>query len=312
MTQLRSTISEHHASQVAARGAAGTRRRLPPSTAVAMALLVVLAWAYWPTIFGLWKDWREDPNYSVGQLVPLVALYLLWQERARLRKCRVAPCWWGLAPLLLGQVGWFFGLLFLYGSAQRYALVLTVASLVLLVGGREIFWRLRWILVFLLLMVPLPGRIHNTISGPLQQCATISTVFVLEVFGADVGREGNTLALNDQTNVGISEACSGLRMLTAFVVVAAAFAFVVDRPRWQRATLVVSSIPIAIICNVVRLVATAALYATASSSFAERFFHDFAGLTMMPVAVAILIGELWLMKKLVTADPAPAASAKRA
>lgn len=306
MTRLRSTTSQHRANQVAAAGTAGELQRLLLVIAAATALLVVLAWAYWPTIFGLWKDWRGDPNYSVGQLVPLVALYLLWQERGRLRKCRVATCWWGLGLLLLAQAGWFFGLLFLYESAERYALVLTVAGLVLWVGGREVFWRLRWILVFLLLMVPLPGRIHNAVSGPLQQYAAVSTVFVLEVFGAAVGREGNTLALNDQTSVGISEACSGLRMLTAFVVVAAAFAFVVDRPRWQRAVLVLSSIPIAIICNVVRLVATAALYSTLSSSIAERFFHDFAGLTMMPVAVAILVGELWLMKKLVIADPVPA------
>jgi len=101
-------------------------------------------------------------------------------------------------------------------------------------------------------------------------------------------------------------------MLTAFVVVAAVFAFVVNRPRWQRAVLVLSSVPIAIVCNVMRLIATVALYAIASSSIAERFFHDFAGLTMMPVAIAILVGELWLMKKLVIADPAPAASRKKA
>jgi len=91
-------------------------------------------------------------------------------------------------------------------------------------------------------------------------------------------------------------------MLSAFVVVAAVFAFAVNRPRWQRTVLVLSSIPVALACNILRLVATVWLYSATSSRVAEAFFHDFAGLTMMPVAVALLAGELWLMNVLVVPD----------
>ncbi len=87
-----------------------------------------------------------------------------------------------------------------------------------------------------------------------------------------------------------------------FVVLAATLAFVVNRPRWQRLTLLASSIPIAIICNVARLVVTAALFAAVSREAAERFFHDFAGWTMMPLAVIMLIVELWVMAQLVIED----------
>jgi len=201
MTRLRSTADERAVSRPRSEAAVRDVQRALLGALTAAALLLVLVWTYWPTIVGLWKDWRGDPNYSVGQLVPLAALYLLWENRRSLRACRIAPCWWGLGVLLLGQAGRFFGLLFLYESAERYALVLTIAGLVLLVAGRQVFWRVRWVLVFLLLTVPLPGRVHNAVSGPLQEYATVSTVFVLEVFGADVTREGNTLALNDQTSV---------------------------------------------------------------------------------------------------------------
>jgi exosortase len=283
----------------------GAGRLLRPAVTVGI-LGAALGWAYWSTIVGLWDEWRDDPNYSVGQLVPLAALYLLWDDRRGLHACHVGPCWWGLAVLVVGQLARFLGLLFLYQSAERYALVLTVAGLVLLVAGRQILWRTRWVLVFLLLMVPLPGRIHNAVSGPLQRYATSGTVFVLEVLGADVTRAGNVLLLSEETSVGIADACSGLRMLTAFVVVSAVLAFVVERPRWQRTVLLASSIPIAIACNIVRLIATVGLYVLIDSSTAEHFFHDFAGVTMMPLAIAILIGELWLMRKLVVPDAAPA------
>jgi exosortase len=151
-------------------------------------------------------------------------------------------------------------------------------------------------------MVPLPGRVHNLISGPLQTWSTTGTVFLLELFGVTVGREGNVIVLNDVQHVAIAEACSGLRMLTAFVVVAAVLAYIVNRPRWQKLTLVVSSVPIAVVCNLGRLVLTAVLYLVVSSTAAERFFHDFAGISMMPLAVLLLLAELKLMAWLVTPD----------
>lgn len=273
---------------------------------VAVLVLVALIWDYWPAVVSLFKDWQRDQNYSVGQLVPLAAIWLLWHERKALAKCRISPCWPGLALILLAQAARAYGVLFSYESAERYSLVLTIIGLVLFIAGRHVFWRVRWILLFLFLMVPLPGRIHNLISGPLQTHATTGAVFLLEVFGVNVVREGNVIVLNSSVQLAVAEACSGLRMLTAFVVVASVLAYLVDRPTWQKATVVISSVPVAIICNLARLVITAVLYLLVSGEIAERFFHDFAGLTMMPLAVFILVGELLLFNKLVVPDEATA------
>lgn len=265
-------------------------------------VLAALLWAYWPTIVDLSKEWRRNQDYSVGQLVPLVALYFVWINRRALAKCKITPCWWGALLVLLAQAGRAYGLMFIFESVERYSLVLTIVGLVLWVAGWQVFRRLGWIMLFIFLMVPLPGRVHNAISGPLQSLATASAVFSLELLGVMVSREGNVMVLNDQVPVAVAEACSGLRMLTAFVVVAATLAYMVNRPRWQKITLLLSGIPVAILCNLIRLVVTALLFLVASSDLAERFFHDFAGLTMMPMAVLILAGELWIMSKLVIED----------
>ncbi|MFQ5494904.1 MAG: exosortase/archaeosortase family protein [Phycisphaerae bacterium] len=267
-------------------------------------------WSYWPVLVNLMSDWRNNDDYSVGQLVPFAALYLLWQERRHLRDTRLRPCWWGLGMLLFAELARAFGLVFMYESAERYALVLTVCGLVLLLTGRDVFKRVGWILLFLFLMVPLPGRVHNMISGPLQGMATSGAVVLLELLGVTVAREGHVIVLNGDVPLAVAEACSGLRMLTAFIVVAAVLAYVINRPRWQKATIVFSSIPVAIVCNLVRLVATALLYLATSSETAERFFHDFAGLSMMPLAVLMLVGELWVLSRLVLEDD-PSASPRR-
>lgn len=279
------------------------RRTVVYGFAIAAVVMVAVLWSYWPTIVVLVKDWQRDQNYSVGQLVPIAALWLVWHDRAELGRCRISPCWWGIGLILLAQAARAYGLVFLFDSAQRYSLVVTIAGLVLLIGGRELFRQSGWILIFLFLMVPLPGRVHNMISGPLQAQATSGAVFLLELVGLTVGREGNVILLNGSVELAVAEACAGLRMLTAFVVVAAFFAYIVNRPRWQKATLVISSVPIAIVCNLVRLCMTAGLYLVASSDIAEKFFHDFAGLIMMPMAIGILVAELALMNKLVIPDP---------
>jgi len=45
---------------------------------------------------------------------------------------------------------------------------------------------------------------------------------------------------------------------------------------------------------------------------AEKFFHDFAGLVMMPAAVLLMFGELWLMDILTVPEPDPAQETERA
>ena len=192
----------------------------------------------------------------------------------------------------------------MFESAERYSLVFTAAGLVLLVAGWQVFRRVSWTLLFLLLMVPLPGRIHNVISGPLQRLATSGSVFVLEVFLGGVSQEGNVIIING-TPLAVAEACSGLRMLTAFIIVAAFIAYMVKRPRWQKAVLLASSIPVAVICNIIRIVVTAILMLMVSTAVGEKFFHDFAGIVMMPAAVLLLFGEIWLMDRLVVPETPP-------
>ena len=266
---------------------------------VTLALLAVTFWSYWPVIEILFDDWQGSDDYSAGQLVPLVALFLVWRERKKLRDCLLKPCWiGGIALLILAQVGRTYGLLFMFESAERYSLVLTIAGLVLMVTGWQVFRRLSWILLILFLMVPFPGRIHNLISGPLQSMATTGAVFLMEAFGVRVSQQGNVMMLNQDTPLAVAEACSGLRMLTAFIIVAAFIAYMVKRSRLQKAVILASSIPVAVICNIIRIFVTAVIMLQISTEAGEKFFHDFAGLVMMPIAVLLLFGELWLMEKL--------------
>jgi len=277
------------------------RLRIVPAV---LMLLAVTVWSYWPIMVKLFEEWQTNDDYSAGQLVPLVAIFLVWHDRKALGSCLLRPSWlWGIVLLMLAQAARAYGLLFMFESAERYSLVLTVAGLVLLVVGWKVLHRVKWILLFLFLMIPFPGRIHNLISGPLQRMATMGSVFLLEAFGVRVSQQGNVVTLNGNTPLAVAEACSGLRMLTAFIIVAAFIACMVNRSRLQRAILLLSSIPVAVLCNIARISVTAVLMLLVNADVAQKFFHDFAGIVMMPAAVLLMFAEIWVMDRLVEPEP---------
>ncbi len=264
--------------------------------AILAVLLAGLLWSYWPTLSDLVAFWRLNPDYSAGALVPLVAVYVVWSRRKVLREIPGQTCWAGLVLLLMAQAVRFFGMLYMYGSLERFSFLLTIVAGCLLIFGRRMTRQLASVLVFLVLMFPLPERVHEALALPLQGFASRSAVVGLEMLGYLVRREGNVLCLSNQAPVAVAEACSGLRMLTAFVIVAAALTFVVRRPVWQKVVIIASSVPVAILANTLRLVITVLVLELVSSDAGEEFFHNSAGIVMIPFAWAVLMGELWLMR----------------
>ncbi len=272
-------------------------------TAAILSLLALVTWSYWPTMHNLFRGLAGDEDYSACMIVPPLAAFLLWRKRRLLGSSSLEPCWWGGVPfLLLAEACRTYGFLSARASVERYSLVLMVAGSVLMIAGWQVFRRVLWILLFLFLMVPLPGRVHNLISLPLQSIATTGSVFLLQAFGTSVSRQGNIVVLNGETPLEVAEACSGLRMLIAFVIAAAFVAYLVQRPRWQKAVLLVSSIPVAVICNVIRIFVTALVMLYIGSEVGQKFFHDIGGFVMIAVAVSLLFGEIRLMDRLIVSD----------
>lgn len=261
-----------------------------------------LIWSYASTILDLFKFWQQNEDYSAGMLIPPFVLVLVWRKRRELAEIPARPAWSGLGLLAVAEIARLFGLYFGSGSAERYALVLSIFGLVLLAAGSRIFRCLRWVLLVLVLMVPLPFRVHEAVAIPLQNAASTMTVFGLETAGMYVVREGNVLRVNDTTVVAVTEACSGLRMLTSFVVVAVVLASVVKGPKWRRAALVFLSVPIAVVSNGLRGFVTAYLMCHTGSVTLNQGIHDVAGWAMMPLALLLYLGALRLMNALFAAS----------
>jgi exosortase len=269
-------------------------------------VLAAFLWSYWPDLVGIWRIWQRSDEYSCGLLVPFLAAYVLWTRRHDIAQYTIKPCIWGALAFVAAQALRLFGLVFMYSSAERLSIALSVGSLVLLVFGWQIFRKVFTVLIFLCLMLPWPNRIQAAVTLPLQRWATTSAVFCLETIGYEVLQEGNVIHIG-QSSVAVAEACNGLRMITAFFVISGLVVLIVQRAWWEKLLLLVSSLPIALLCNTTRLTVTAIAFTVVSGEHWEEAFHDFGGYAMMPVALAAVVAELWILTKLTTSPAEPEA-----
>lgn len=266
---------------------------------VGLLALATFLWCYKSVLADLLEIWRRSDEYSSGLLVPFLAIYVAWIHRRDIFRgdsVGVVAAGVGALGFFAAQIFRLFGGYYMYASAERLSMLMSLMAIMLILYGGSVTRRLLPWYAFLGLMLPLPKSIENMISLPLQAWATTSAVYLLESCGLAVVRDGNVIHLGD-TAVAVAEACNGLRMITAFFIISGFIALLVKRRRWEKMILLFSAMPIGMLCNTLRLAVTAVAFTYIQGEEGELLFHDFGGYAMMPVAVFLIIAELWLMKK---------------
>jgi len=275
------------------RAAAGGRwswrhAALAGAFAVAGALATRDAWTDIATI-----AWRDEEQSQVF-LVPLVAAWLFWVRRRRLRTYVPDAAWVGPAMVVVGWLLYRTGDRRLIQSMWHFGAVLVAAGAFLSVAGGGFLVRMAPVFASLCVLVPVPSRVREAVALPLEAVAARATKAVFDTVGVAVERSGNTLRL-DGHDVTIAEACNGLRMAFALMLVTFAFAYGTSLRGWIRALVVVSSPLFAIAFNVARLVPTVWAYGHWSDGVAA-FLHEGLGWLMLPAAFLSLLGALHLLR----------------
>jgi exosortase len=223
----------------------------------------------------------------LADLVPIFAAYLVWVKRKAIQEKDIALSWSGVAVVALGLVVLFLGV---YGASvflARVSLVIVLAGLVQFLGGWPLVKELRFALLVLFLAIPLPAIIFNEIALPLQFLASKLASHLLPLFGVPVLREGNVIELAS-IRLEVAEACSGIRSLVTLFTLAVFYGYFLEKSFMRRALLALSSIPIAIAANAVRIFGTGLCVEYWDPEKALGFFHQFSGWAMFLVSLGCL------------------------
>jgi exosortase len=270
-------------------------RAWPAHAYVLLGLTLALAvWVQRQPLLDVLGVALRDEEQSHIFLVPLVAGWLLWMRRSRLRYVRLRPSLVGPAAVLLGGIVSWWGFDSGTDIAWHAGAGLTVLGVLFSFTGLEPLRQFAPVFFVLLFALPVPGVIRQAIAIPLQTMATAMTQAVLELFAVNVFRSGNVLIINGE-QIAVGEACNGMRMVFAFTIVVYAFAFTTPLKFTTRFVLVAMSPITALLCNVIRLVPTSLFFGYGTASEAD-WFHDTAGWIMLPIALIIHIHAVRLMK----------------
>jgi exosortase len=128
--------------------------------------------------------------------------------------------------------------------------------------------------------------------------ATSASGWILQCLGQPALAEGNVILLGD-LRMEVEQACSGLRIFVGIIALAFVYVIMVRRAWWEKALLLASIVPVALVANVTRIVVTCLLIQRIDGAGAHELIHQYAGYVMIPYAALLFALVLWYLGALV-------------
>lgn len=261
------------------------------------------------------SEYIEDWGHAY--MIPLISGYMIWQRRSEIAALPATVFWPGLVPLALGIVTNFYFTVFLRNHMLAGgAMLLALFGTVLVILGPALMRPLFQPIAYLVFMITISERIMLGLTFPLQRVASQGAFVVLSVLGSVFGfatdLEGNTLEITSAAGelhpLNVAEACSGMRMVVAFVALAAAVALLGTRHWWQRVALLLLAVPVALLMNIVR-VAVLGLLSLIDENLTAGDAHTFIGTLLLVPSLGLFMLVVWALNRAVGPDkPAGASS----
>jgi len=261
-------------------------------------------------INGIVNQWLTDPSWSHGFLIPLFSLYFLNQSREEILNTRTKPNYLGLLLLVGVILFYIFNTISPagYGYFRQISAVGAFGAVALFLGGWSLL-KYTWLpITYLIFAIPLPDEILRSATIPMRLWAATASTAALNLIPKldamangvviDIVYKGKAL----EPPLDVAEACSGMRLLMTFFALGVAMAYLHYRPAWQRLVLLASTIPIAILCNIIRVTITGFIYVFCDPQYAQGIYHDLLGMAMLPIAFGLYGAIAWFMSNLFVED----------
>jgi exosortase len=259
-----------------------------------------MALVFAPGVAAMARAWGAVDYLSYGYLIPLVAGWVAWRDRASRAELPARRDRRGLGLLLASLLLYGLGLAAGIVELEGLAVVAAVAAGVLLWWGPDRLRALRFPIGFLLFMVPPPEALLLPLIAWLRLLVSNVAVGLLHSLRIPVAQQGNVLRLPSGESLFVADACSGVTSLITLLPLAVLLAYSVERSPARRLLLVSSVVPIALGGNLLRVVLTViAAMGFGVARATESALHETAGLLTYLFGCLALLAVSAILRRLV-------------
>ncbi|HEX5355469.1 MAG TPA: exosortase B [Aquabacterium sp.] len=254
---------------------------------IAAGWLTLLIPTLWDYLFGQWSAYSQGHEL----LLLTVVIWLMWRAWPTIAALPdVKPTWWATLAMGLGLLAYAFGRTQEFIRIEMIALWWVSLSIVLMCKGLPGL-RLTWFAwVFALFMMPIPFSVVLTLTAPLKEAVSALATLILGSVGYPVGRTGVIITVG-QYQLLVAEACAGLHSMFILEAMGLLYSYLVNHQSWGRnALLALLAVPVSFTANVVRVMILVVVTYHFGDEVGQGFVHNFAGIVLFAVALALMGG----------------------
>ena len=265
-------------------------------------LTIVVFVIYQNGLHELVSRWNKQEEYSYGYFIPIIALYIIFSERNKVLSEKENPSWLGVIITLVALFILVIGELSAIYIFTQYSFVILLLGLTSSLFGNRVLKKITIPIIILLFSIPLPYFIESELTWKLQLVSSELGVDFIRLLGIPVFLEGNIIDLGTY-KLQVIEACSGLNYLYPLMSIGFIVAYIFKAPLLYRSIIFLSTIPITIIMNSLRIGMVGILVSYSGIKMAEGFMHYFEGWLIFLACLGILIFEIYLLTRIMPNKP---------
>lgn len=263
-------------------------------------LWVLVAGLFFPLLSLLYRQRWDALGYGHAYFILPLSLGLAFLKRKELArtfagaeagKMSVTP---SLAMFIFGALLYVFGWRKDYMVVSTFALIPFLYGFVGFVYGKRVQRILLFPILYLLLLVPPPFALLDSITLPLRYISAFGVEIFFGLFNFPVQREGLMYIVNGHPMM-IEEACSGFRSFITMLSLSLAYVYLIKADIAKKITLILSIAPLTIFGNILRIIVISLISINLGQGAAEGFLHSFSGVVVFLFIVLGFVGieGLW-------------------
>jgi len=263
---------------------------------------------YFPIFWKLYRVRWDLLDYTHAFFILPISLWLVWRNRGKIKKCiQNTEAKNSYVSLILLTIGI---LIFLFGSRFDYSFLITLSLIPVLMGltsflyGTNMVKLVAFPILYLLLLVPPPMGILDSITLPMRYGISNLTEQILSLMNYPISREG--LLLNIGYNeIYMGEPCSGFRSLITLLSLGLVYVYISKTCLANKVILILFAIPLALLGNLVRVITLCLITFYFGEEAGQGFFHNFSGIVMFIVTLTGLMGVENILNRIQSRKPNP-------